>query len=160
MSSQHIAGDTKFARAMINTARETIFSFSRRPEKMVFPKKSRWNMIFLVLSGKIIFLKKIHGNMTSNFLERWYFQKGPLRHDLSCIIWKDGILFFPKTWYFFLGQKVRDDLPQEIHGNMIFSVHTYGCYKRGATLLGQKKSKMVQCRKNTPKHDWCSRLTS
>ena len=38
------------------TARKTIFSFSRRPEKMVFPKKSRRNMIFLVLSGKMIFL--------------------------------------------------------------------------------------------------------
>ena len=39
-----------------DTTRKTIFSFSRRPEKMVFPKKSRWNMIFLVLSGKMIFL--------------------------------------------------------------------------------------------------------
>ena len=38
------------------TARKTIFSFSIRPEKMVFPKKLRWNMIFLVLSGKMIFL--------------------------------------------------------------------------------------------------------
>ena len=37
------------------TARKTIFSFSGRPEKMVFPKKLRWNMIFLVLSGKMIF---------------------------------------------------------------------------------------------------------
>ena len=31
------------------TARKTIFSFSRRPEKMVFPKKLSWNMIFLAL---------------------------------------------------------------------------------------------------------------
>ena len=38
------------------TARKTIFSFSRRSEKMVFPKKLSWNMIFLVLSGKMIFL--------------------------------------------------------------------------------------------------------
>ena len=38
------------------TALKTTFSFSRRPEKMVFPKKSRWNMIFLVLLGKIMFL--------------------------------------------------------------------------------------------------------
>ena len=38
------------------TGRKTIFSFSGRPEKMVFPKKLRWNMIFLVLSGKMIFL--------------------------------------------------------------------------------------------------------
>ena len=38
------------------TARKTILSFSRRPEKTVFPKKLRWNLIFLVLLGKIIFL--------------------------------------------------------------------------------------------------------
>ena len=38
------------------TARKTIFSFSGRPEKIVFPKKLRWNMIFLVLLGKMIFL--------------------------------------------------------------------------------------------------------
>ena len=38
------------------TARKTIFSFSKCSEKMVFPKKSNWNMIFLVLSGKMIFL--------------------------------------------------------------------------------------------------------
>ena len=41
---------------MRNTARKTIFSFSRRPENMVFPKWSHWNVIFLVLSGKIVFL--------------------------------------------------------------------------------------------------------
>ena len=38
------------------TARKTVFSFCGRPKKMVFPKKLRWNMIFLVLSGKMIFL--------------------------------------------------------------------------------------------------------
>ena len=30
--------------------------FFKCSEKMVFPKKSHWNMIFLVLSGKMIFL--------------------------------------------------------------------------------------------------------
>ena len=38
------------------TARKTIFSFSTRPEKMVSPKKLGWNLIFLVLLGKIKFL--------------------------------------------------------------------------------------------------------
>ena len=38
-----------------STAWKTISSFSGRPEKMVFPKKLRWNMIFLVLSRKMIF---------------------------------------------------------------------------------------------------------
>ena len=45
----------------VMAARKTIVSFSRRPEKMVFPKKLRWNMIFLVLLGKIMFL--FHENM-------------------------------------------------------------------------------------------------
>ena len=43
---------------------------------------------------KMIFLKKIHENMmfSLNFLKRWSFQKGAAPgHDLSCIIWKDGI---------------------------------------------------------------------
>ena len=92
------------------------------------------------------------------------------------IFWKDGlfkkgragtlsflyylVFFFPKTWYFFFGQEVRGDLSQETHGNMIFSVYTYKCYKRGVTPLCQKKSKRVLSRKNTPKDDWRSRLTS
>ena len=57
--------------------------------------------IFIKLSEKMVFSKRV-----------------ALGHDLSCIIWKDGI-FSPKT-YFFPGQEVRDDLSQEIHGNMIF----------------------------------------
>ena len=47
------------------------------------------------------------------------FPKGAApAHDLSCIIWKDGI-FFPKTWSFYLAQKVKDGPSQEIHGNMM-----------------------------------------
>ena len=36
-----------------STARETTFSFCRRPEKMVFPKKLHWNFMY--------------------YQERWYF---------------------------------------------------------------------------------------
>ena len=47
------------------------------------------------------------------------FPKGATpAHDLSCIIWKDGI-FFPKISPFCPGQKAKDGLPQEIHGNMM-----------------------------------------
>ena len=73
-----------------------------------------------------------------------------LGYGFSCIIWKDGI-FSQKQDIFSL--EVRDDLFQEIHRNLIFSVCTYGCYKRGATLLCQKKSKMIISRKNTSKGD-------
>ena len=75
---------------------KNIFYFSKCSEKMVFPKQPHWNMIFLVLSGKMIFhfpenmilffirkskddpsSKKIHGNkiFSSNVLKRWYFQE-------------------------------------------------------------------------------------
>ena len=105
-------------------------------------KNTRKYDIFFKLSQKMVFSKRATPG-----------------HDHSSIIWRDGISF-AKTWYSFLGQEVRDDLSQEIHGNMIFSVYTNGCYKLGAAPLGQLKSKMVSSRKNTPKGYWRSRLTS
>ena len=104
------------------TARKTIFSFSRRPEKMVFPKKSRWNMIFLVLSGKIMFLfpenmilhlsRKMKDDLSQKNTRRYdiffklsekmvFSKRVAPGHDLSCIIWKDGF-FFPENIIFFL----------------------------------------------------------
>ena len=96
-----------------NIARKTKFYFSRRPEKMVFPKKSWWNMIFLVLSGKMIFLFSenmilpLDGKWKMIFVkkntrkydiffkcsEKMVFSKEiiTLGYDLYCIIWKDGI---------------------------------------------------------------------
>ena len=67
------------------TARKTIFSFSRRPEKMVFRKKSRWNIIFHVLSGKIIFL----------FPENMILPPGrKMKDDLSKKMHDNMIFFF------------------------------------------------------------------
>ena len=107
------------------TTRKTIFSFSRRPEKVVFPKNLYWNMIFLVLSGKMIFLfpenmiltakrkmkddlsQKIHGNMifSSNVLKRWSFQKG-LRWDIIFLALSGKmVLFSQKHDIFSLGGK-------------------------------------------------------
>ena len=119
-----------------NTAQKTKFSFSKRREMMVFPKKSLWNLIFLVLSGnmiflfpenmilpldrkwKMIFLKKVHGNMifSSIVLKRWSFQKGP-RRDRIFLVLPGKVVFFPwsenergmtlpkkytETWFFLL----------------------------------------------------------
>ena len=162
-----------------NTARKTIFSFSRRPEKMVFPKKSRWNMIFLVLSRKIMFLfpenmilhlrRKMKDDLSQKntwkydfffkLSEKMVFSKRGRAGTWSPLYYLERWYFFPKTWYFFLGRKVRGKLFQEIHGNMKFSVYTYRCYKRGAMPLCQKKSNMILYRKNTPEGDWRSRLT-
>ena len=102
------------------TTRKTIFSFSRRPEKVVFPKNLYWNMIFLVLSGKMIFLfpenmilhlrrkmkddlsQKIHGNMifSSNVLKRWSFQKRLLRWGMIFIVLSGKMVFFPENMIF------------------------------------------------------------
>ena len=77
-----------------------------------------------------------------DYLERWYF--------------------FRKI-YFFFGRKMKDDLSQEIHGNMIIYVYMYKFYKYDITLLQKKKkkkknkkekSKMTFFRKNTLKGDW------
>ena len=76
------------------------------------------------------------------------------------LVLSEKMAFFSRKHIFFLEQEVRDDLSQEIHGNMIFSVYTYGCYKRSVTPLWQKISKIVLSRKNTPKDDWRSRLIS
>ena len=122
--------------------------FFKCSEKIVFQKKSHWNMIFLVvLSGKMIFL--FPQNMMLFFkwkmkddLSRkntWKYdtffkcpekmvfpKKIELEFDLSCIIWRDAF-FFRKIWYFFFGRKMKDDLSQGIHGNMIFSINMYKC---------------------------------
>ena len=112
--------------------------------------RERWYFFFLkiwpyTLGGKwkMFFLKK-------KYTEIWYFLQ---------TFWKVGLFkkgragtwsflyclrrwyFSPQTRYFFLAQKVRDDLPQEIRGNMIFSVYTCGCYKHGTTPLCQKNQK-------------------
>ena len=106
-----------------NTAWKAIFSISRRPEKMVFPKELRWNIIFFKLSGNMIFFpqkiwsypqmeneddlsqkkqKKNQGNMifSWNVLKRWYFQKG-LRWDIIFLVLSGRVLFFPENTVFF-----------------------------------------------------------
>ena len=141
---------------------------------MVFPKKLIWNTIFLVLSGKTIFLfpeniilffrRKMKSDLSQKNTWKYdIFFKCPekmvfpkkiaVEYNLSYIIWKDGF-FLQKIWYFFVERKMKDDLSQEVHGNMILSVCMYKCQKYDCTFL-QKKSKMIFPRKN-----WNSRSYS
>ena len=88
------------------------------------------NLIFLVLSGKMIFfpenmilapdgkwkmvfLKKIGRNMifSSNVLKRCSFQKGSRRDMIFLALSGKVVFFFPKTWYFFPGRKTREGWP-------------------------------------------------
>ena len=87
---------------------------------LFFPKISSY---FLDGKWKMIFLKKMHGNMifSSNVLKRWSFQKNRTG------IW--SFLYYQERWYFFfpkissysLDGKWKMIFLNKIHGNMIFS---------------------------------------
>ena len=105
----------------VSLSRKYDLNLRRKMKDDLFQKNTRKYDIFFRSSEKKVFSKRSAPG-----------------HDLSCIIWKDGI-FFPENIIFFFGQEVSDDLSQEIHGHMIFSVYTYGCYIRSVTRLCQKK---------------------
>ena len=125
------------------TARKTTFSFSRRPEKMVFPKKLRWNMIFLVLLGKMIFLfpenmilhfkrkmkddlsQKIRGSIifSLNFPKRWPFEKGLHRHMIFLVLSGKMVMLSQKHDIFSLGRRWGGSFPGNTWKYDIFCVH-------------------------------------
>ena len=82
--------------------------------------------------------------------EIWYFlqmfwkdglsKKFAPEHDIYRNIWKNGISFFQKIWYFFFRRKMKeDDLYQTRRGNMIFFVYMRRRYRRGIALLPKKQ---------------------
>ena len=127
--------------------------------KMIFFSPKIWSCS-LDEKWKVIFLKKIHGNIifSSNAPKRWSFQKKSRWDMIFFVLSGKMVHFFQKIWYFLFGRKIKDDLSQEIHGN-IFSVYMYKCYKYDVTLL-QTKSKMIFSQKITLKSDWHSRKSS
>ena len=153
----------------------TIF-FSNNLKRWSFQKNrfGIWSFLlywwyFIFLKNMILFFrwkmksdlsqKKIHGTIIffSNAPKRWYLQKNCVG-IWSFLYYLERWYFFPrKIWCFFFGRKTKDDLSQEIHANMMFSVYMYKCYKHDITLL-QKKSKKIFSQKNTLKGDWHSRL--
>ena len=123
--------------AIFHTARKTIF-FSGRPTKMVFLEKLRWNMIFLVLSGKVIYpfpekmilhlWHKMKNDLSKKYMEIWYFLQAPQKDGLSkrgCagtwsfLYYLERWFFFQRTWSFFIGQKAKDGLSKEIDGDVM-----------------------------------------
>ena len=51
------------------------------------------------------------------------------------------IFLFHENMILFFRWKMKDDLSQEIHGNMIFSVYMYKCYKYDITLVQKKNQR-------------------
>ena len=70
----------------VSLSRKCDLNLRRKMKDDLFQKNTRKHDIFFRSSEKMVFSKRAAPG-----------------HDLSCIIWKDG--FFPKTWYFFLGQQ-------------------------------------------------------
>ena len=61
-------------------------------------------------------------------------------HDIFCNIWKHGIYFFQKIWYFFFRRKMKKDvLYQKSCGNMVFSVYMRRRYRRDIAVLAKKQ---------------------
>ena len=69
----------------VSLSRKYDLNLRRKMKDDLFQKNTRKYDIFFRSSEKKVFLKGAAPG-----------------HDLSCIIWKNGI-FFPKTQYFFLG---------------------------------------------------------
>ena len=86
--------------------RAGIWSFSHYWERSCFFFPKIWSY---TLDGKwkMIFLKKIHGNMifSSNFLKRCSFQKGPCRHMIFLVLSGKMVFFSQKHDIFSLGRK-------------------------------------------------------
>ena len=159
------------------TARKTIFSFSRHPEKMIFRINrtriwsllnywERWYLFFPKIwsyppdgKWKMIFLKKNNWKYDIFFKrsKKMVFSKNnSTGYDLSCTISEDGILS-PKTWYFFFERKM-------IFLKKYTKIWYFLYIRTGVTNATpyppcQKKSKMILSRINIPKGDWHSRLT-
>ena len=147
-------------------------------------KKLCWNMIFLVLSGKTIFLfpenmiltarrkmkddlsQKIHGNMifSSNVLKRWSFQKG-LRWDMIYLVLSAKVVFFPrKRGVFSLGGNWG-----EIFFKKYMEILSFLCTRTGVTNVAPcpsvKKNQRWSCpakihQKVIDVLDWHSRKCS
>ena len=111
---------------------------------MVFPKnyagiwsflhyRERWYFFFpkiwsynLPGKWKMIFLKKIHGNMIfpSNFLKRWSFQKGPRRHMIFLVLSAE-MVFFPENIFFPWAKSERRPFSGNTWKYDIFCVHVW-----------------------------------
>ena len=115
-----------YTNCIMITAQKNIFYFSKCSEKIIFTKKSHWNMICFCIIRKddisfsrkydlILLNQEERWSFSKKYLEMWCFlqmfrkdgfpKKFALEYDLFCNIWKDGISFSPKLWFSFSSEK-------------------------------------------------------
>ena len=88
---------------------------------MVFPKKSHWDMIFLLPSGKMAFLfpeNTIFFLRTEN--ERCSFSKNTWKYDVFYMFGKDGVSFSYKYEMTLLLKKAKMIFSRKIYLKMTF----------------------------------------
>ena len=56
---------------------------------------------------------------SSGPLKKWHFQKGLCRHMIFLVLSGKMVFSSQKQDLFFIGQKAKDGLSQEIYGNMM-----------------------------------------
>ena len=136
-------------------------------------------MIFLVLSGKMIFLfpenmilhlrRKMKDDLSQKNTRKYdiffklsekmvFSKRAALGHDLSCIISKDGIFFPRKHDISSLGRKWEMTFLKKY-----MEIWYFLCTRTGViNVVSHPSAKKNQrsSRKNTPKDDWRSRLIS
>ena len=143
-------------------SRTGILSFLYHQERWYFSSPKIWSYSF---GGKwkMIFFKKILGNMmySSDVLKRCSFQKNRTGIWSFFHYQERWRFFFPKIWYFFYGRKMRDNISQKVHGNMMFSVFSVKIvfiFPTNMKLLFCQKSKDDHFDKN-PSKDGISNIT-
>ena len=132
-------------------------------------------MIFLVLSGKMIFLFPENmilffrhkrkddisqKNVCKNdiFFKCMFWKDGLSKkfapeHDLFCNICKDGISLFQKLWYLFFRRKLKEDYLYQKRVEIWYFLYICVGVKSMTLSSWQKKTRIPLPRKNTPRVD-------
>ena len=93
-------------------------SFCKYSEKMGFPKKLYWNMVFLVLSEKNIFFPKIWSYSLDGKWKTIFLKKIHEKYDIFCILSK--YVFPLQIWYCPSVKTANMIFTQKIHLKMTF----------------------------------------
>ena len=94
--------------------------FFKCSEKVVFPKKLHWNMMFLISWGKMAFIFPENMIFLRTENERLYFSKNTWKYDVFCMLVK-MIFLCPTNMKLPFCQKAKMIFSRKIHLKMTVS---------------------------------------
>ena len=77
--------DGKWKMTFLEKVHENVICSSNAPKRLPFQNRSRWNTIFLVLSGKMVFFSRKYDFFLWTENERWSFSRNTWKCDIFCI---------------------------------------------------------------------------